>query len=81
MGPYLVPVAADWSYWVGVMVTTYFCLVLGLFLPPGSKKDPFWPKMLLWGVLEVHGGPGGSIFGPNTRRLLCLGVTLNYHIL
>ena len=30
MGPDLVPIAADWSDWVGVMVTTHFGLVLGL---------------------------------------------------
>ena len=41
-GPYLVPTAANWSEWVGIMVTTHFGLILGLFWAP--KKDPFWPR-------------------------------------
>ena len=37
-GPDLVPTAPNWSDWVGVMVTTHFGLVLGLFLAPGNPK-------------------------------------------
>ena len=71
MGPDLVPIAAGWSDWVGVMVTTHFGLVLGLFLATrGPIKDPFWPKMSLLGVLEVLERPIGAIFGPNCRRLV-----------
>ena len=50
MGPDLVPIAADWSDWVGVMVTTHFGLVLGLFLAPrGLKRARFGPKCPFWG--------------------------------
>ena len=40
-GPDLIPTAANWSDWVGVMVTTKFGLVLGPLLgPKGPKKGP-----------------------------------------
>ena len=82
MGLDLVPIAADWSDWVGVMVTTHFGLVLGLFLDhQGPIKDPFWPKMSLFEVLEVLGGPAGAIFGPNSLGLMWLGWTHGYHTL
>ena len=35
--------------------------------------------MPLLGVLEVLGGPGVAIFGPNPLGLLCLGWTHGYH--
>ena len=35
--------------------------------------------MPLMGVLEVLGGPGGAILGPNSLGLLCLGWTHGYH--
>ena len=51
MGPVLVPIAANWSDWVGVMVTTHFGLVLGLFwVPRGPKRARFGPK-------RAHMGP------------------------
>ena len=34
----LVPTATDWSDWVGIMVTTHFGLVLGLFWAPRNPK-------------------------------------------
>ena len=46
-GPDLVPTAANWSDWVGVMVTTHFGLVLGLFwVPRDTKMACFGPKCL-----------------------------------
>ena len=44
-GSDLVPTAAVWSTWVGLMATTHFGLVSGLFRAPvGSKMAPFGPK-------------------------------------
>ena len=44
-GSDLVPTAAVWSTWVGLMATTHFGLVSGLFRAPGgSKRAPFGPK-------------------------------------
>ena len=44
-GPDLVPTAADWSDWVGIMVTTHFGLVMGLFWAPRApKRTRFGPK-------------------------------------
>ena len=60
-GPDLVPTAANWSDWVGVMVTTHFGLVLGLFwVPRGPKRTRFGPKCPFWGSwrsLEGLRGP------------------------
>ena len=40
-GPDLIPTAANWSDWVGIMVTTNFGLVLGPLLDPeGPKEGP-----------------------------------------
>ena len=47
--------------------------------PPGAPKGPILPKMLLMGVLEVLGGHGRAILGPNSLGLLCLGWTHGYH--
>ena len=58
MGPDLVPIAADWSNWVGVNVTTHFGLVLGLFLAPrGPKRARFGPKCPFWGSWRSSEGP------------------------
>ena len=66
MRPDLVPIAADWSDWVGVMVTTHFGLVLDLFVAfKGPQEGSFWPKMPLLVVLQGLGGPLGARFGPN----------------
>ena len=44
-GSDLVPTAAVWSTWVGLMATTHFGLVSVLFRAPGgSKRAPFGPK-------------------------------------
>ena len=40
-GPDLVPIAANWSDWVKLMVTTHFGLLLGLFWAQGPPKGPF----------------------------------------
>ena len=63
-GPDLVQTAANWSDWVGVMVTTHFAPVLGLpWAPRGPQKGPFWPRKTLLGVPEGLGGPpGGQIW-------------------
>ena len=80
MGPDLVPIAANWSNWVGVMVTTHLGLVSGLFLAPrGPKRARFGPKCPFWGVLEVPRGPGGARFGPKSHGLQCLGSTHGDH--
>ena len=57
-GPDLVPTAANWSDWVGVMVTTHFGLVLGLFwVPRDTKRARFGPKMPLFGPKRAHMWP------------------------
>ena len=40
-GPDLVPTATDWSDWVGIMVTTHFSLVSGLFWATRDSKRAF----------------------------------------
>ena len=61
--PDLVPITADWSDWVEIMVTTHFGLVLGLFLAPrGPKRARFGPKCLFWGSWMDSEGPGGQIW-------------------
>ena len=47
----------------------------------GPITDLFWPKMSLFEVLEVLGGPAGTIFGPNSLGLMWLGWTHGYHTL
>ena len=57
-GPDLIPTAANWSDWVGIMVTTNFGLVLGpLLAPEGPKEGPFWHKMTLFGPKRANMGP------------------------
>ena len=57
-GPDLIPTAANWSDWVGIMVTTNFGLVLGPLLDPeGPKEGPFWHKMTLFGPKRANMGP------------------------
>ena len=45
LGPYLVPIVADWSDWAVLMVTIHFSLVLGLFVahkgPALAQTAPF----------------------------------------
>ena len=53
-GPDLVPTAANWSDWVGVMVTSHFGLILGLLW---AKKGLFWPIIALMGPKRAHLGP------------------------
>ena len=50
----MVPTAANWSDWVGVMVTSHFGLILGLLW---AKKGLFWPKIALMGPKRAHLGP------------------------
>ena len=65
MGPELVPIAAKWFDWVGVIVTTHFDLVLGLFLAPrGPKRARFGPKCLFWGSGMDSEGPRGPDLVP-----------------
>ena len=40
-GPDLVPTATDWSDWAGIMVTTHFGLVSGLFWATRDPKRAF----------------------------------------
>ena len=57
-GPDLIPTAANWSDWVGIMVTTNFGLVLGPLLDPeGPKEGPFWQKMTLFCPKRANMGP------------------------
>ena len=50
-GPDLIPTAANWSDWVGIMVTTNFGLVLGPLLDPVlAQNDPFWPQKGQYGA-------------------------------
>merc|ERR1719500_947447 len=45
-GPDLVPTAPHWPAWAGLMVTTYFDLVLGPFwVPGGPKRAHFGPNV------------------------------------
>ncbi len=49
-GPDLVPTAANWSDWAGIMVTRHVDLVLGLFWAPRNpKRARFGPKCPFWG--------------------------------
>ena len=44
-GPDVVPTAANWSDWAGIMVTKHFDLVFGLFrAPKAPKRARFGPK-------------------------------------
>jgi hypothetical protein len=65
-GPDLVPTAANWSEWAGIIVTRHFDLVSGLFWPPGIPKGsprgalntPEWANMTYNHVLYMcEGGP------------------------
>ena len=57
-GPDLVPTAANWSDWVGVMVTSHFGLVLGLLWAPRvPKRARFGPKCPFWGPWRSWEGP------------------------
>ena len=68
-GPDLVPTAANWSDWVGVMVTTHFGLVLGLFwVPRDTKRARFGPKCPFL-------APKGPIWGQNSKLLQTYRVT------
>ena len=40
-GPHLDPIATDWSDWAGIMVTTHFGLVWGLFWATRDPKRAF----------------------------------------
>ena len=54
----MVPIAADWSDWVGVMVTTHFGLVSDLFWAPRNpKRTPFGRKCPFWGSWRDSEGP------------------------
>ena len=60
LGPDLVPIAADWSNWVGVMVATHFGLVSGLFWAPRDpKRAHFGRKCPFWGLRRDSEGPRG----------------------
>ena len=67
-GPDLVPTAANWSDWVGVMVTKHFGLVLGLFwVPRDTKRTRFGPKCPFL-------APKGPIWGQNSK------LSQTYHV-
>ena len=60
-GPDLVPTAADWSDWVGSMVTKHFGLVSGLFLAPREPKGP------VLALSAPFGGPRGPRRAPGDQ--------------
>ena len=51
--PDSVPSAALWSNWFGLIVTTYFDLVLGPFVAAKGPKGPFLAKKHLFGSIWV----------------------------
>ena len=59
-GPDLVPTAADWSDWVGIMVTTLWSCIEPLLGPQGHQKSPVLALNDPFGVPEVLGGSGGA---------------------
>ena len=62
-GPDLVPTAANWSDWVGVMVTRHFDLVLGLFRAPRAPKRALLaPKGPVGGPIGSQRAPGDQIW-------------------
>ena len=82
MRPDLVPIAIDWSNWVGVMVTTHFGLVLGLFLAPrGPKRSRFGPKCLFWGSWMDLEGPRGPDLVPTSSDWSAWAGIIVYHTL
>ena len=82
MRPDLVPIAADWSDWVGVMVTTHFGLVLGLFLAPrGPKRARFGSKCLFWGSWMDLEGPRGPDLVPTNADWSAWARIIVYHTL
>ena len=61
----MAPTAANWSDWVGVMVTTHFAPVLGLpWAPRGPKRARFGPERPFWGSPRVFEGPRGPDLVP-----------------
>ena len=82
MGPDLVPTAADWSHWVGIMVNTHFGLETNLFWAPmGPKRVCFGPNfpflgfslwdvrcafLVILGPYDTWYGPK-RLFGPNSE--------------
>ena len=67
-GSGLVPTAAVWSTWVGLMATTHFGLVSGLFrVPGGSKRAPFGPKCAFSAKLR----PLAAKIRPNINPKVC----------
>ena len=81
-GPDLVPTAADWSHWVGIMVNTHFGLETNLFWAPmGPKRVCFGPNfpflgfslwdvrcafLVILGPYDTWYGPK-RLFGPNSE--------------
>ena len=64
-GPDLVPIAANWPDWVGIMVSRHFDLVFGLFRAPRApKRARFGPNRPFWGPHRVSEGPGGPDLVP-----------------
>ena len=59
-GPDLVPTAADWSDWVGIMVTTLWPCIEPLLGPQGHQKSPVLALNDPFGVPEVLGGSRGA---------------------
>ena len=81
-GPDSVPTAANWSDWIGVMVTTHFGLVLDLlWAPRAPKRACFGPKRPSWGSSRDSEAPPWARFGPNCRQLVRLGWSHGYHTL
>ena len=67
-GPDLVPIAANWSDWAGIMVTRHFDLVSGLFWAPrGPKRVRFGPKRARFGPKRAQIGSKLKI----VANLLC----------
>ena len=61
----MVQTATDWSDWAGIMVTTHFDLVSGLFWAPKvPKRARFGPKRPFWGPQRSSEGPQGPVLVP-----------------
>ena len=65
----MAPTAAVWSTRVGLMATTHFGLVSGLFRAPGgSKRAPFGPKCPFWRPRRSSEGPRGPDLVPTAAN-------------
>ena len=78
----MVPTAANWSDWAGIMVTRHFDLVSGLFWAPRAPKRAFFgPKRPFWGLQRDLEGPEGPALVPTAANWYdWAGIMVNRHI-